>query len=192
MRGGRSRPYDTRRFRRSGVPIRTSLAGLLIVVLLNGILIPDAAAQIKIQDPGPSPTEPITIAADSIRNWTQADTRILLLHGNVFVAQGLKRIRANHAVVWIAEGNDANNLKHLELYAEGSVRVDGPRRKFEAGEVLESFQTRAEVSIEMKERLTGPAVDDQIYRNGEARRTSAQGNSQRVQLTAFQPESDVT
>jgi hypothetical protein len=94
--------------------------------------------------------------------------------------------------VWIAEGNDANNLKRLELYAEGSVRMDGPRRKFEAGEVLESFQTRAEVSIEMKERLTGPAVDDQVYRNGEARRTSAQGGSQGVQLAAFQPESEAT
>src|SRR5262245_27076181 len=128
MRGGRRRPNDSVRctsIRRLGAPCRKLFAALLIVAAVNGTMTPEASAQINIKDPGPSPTEPIIIAADSIRNWTQANTRILLLHGNVFVAQGLKRIRAHHAVAWIAEGDDVNNLKHLELYAEGSVRVDG-------------------------------------------------------------------
>jgi hypothetical protein len=147
----------------------------------------DAVAQFPAHDQGPSPTEPITIAADSIRNWTQADTRILLLHGNVYVAQGLKRVRAQHAVAWIDEGKSANGIKRIELYAEGSVRLDSPRRRMDAGELLETFQSRAELRVEMKERLTGPAVDDPVYRHGMARRANSDGAT-RVQLTGYQTD----
>ncbi len=155
-----------------------------IVVMCLASLAP---AQLPVQDLPPSPTEPITIAAETIRNWTHGDVRVLLLRGNVYVSQGLKRLRAPNAVVWIYEtATERDGTKRLEVYAEGGVRVDGPRRQITSTEVLEVFQTRADLKIEMRERLTGPAVDDPVYRRGEARRVGV--TQPAVQLTAFQPE----
>ncbi len=165
--------------------------GVLPVVLgaIVGLgLALESAAQIPIQDPRPSTTEPITVAADSIRNWTHNDTRVLLLHGNVYVAQGLTRIRAPRAVVWVYEPSaQTGGVKKIDVFAEGGVRVDGPRQRKESSDVLESLQTRSELRIEMKERFSGPAVDDPVYRRAAARRGNL-SPAPTIKLTSFQPE----
>jgi lipopolysaccharide export system protein LptA len=165
------------------------LALVLIAIVAGGLAI-EAAAQLPVQEPGPAPTEPITIAADSIRNWTQGDRRVLLMHGNVYVAQGLKRIRAPHAVVWINEASSPKDgLKRIEVYAEGGVRIDGPRRRTQSADLFDTLQTRAEVRVEMKERFNTPAADDLVYRHAEARRASLLLPSRPgIQLTSFQAE----
>jgi len=142
----------------------------LVVCLVAALLPALAWAQIPVQEPRPSPTEPITIAADSIRNWTENDERVLILKGNVFVSQGIRSIRAPQAVVWVKDGQGRAALKKIELYADGGVRVDGARKRSETKDLLETLETRTAIAVEMKERLAGSAVDDAVYQRALARR----------------------
>jgi lipopolysaccharide export system protein LptA len=141
-------------------------------MLLSGLAL-EACGQLPVSQSGPKPTEPITIAADSIRNWTQDNVRVLLLSGNVYIGQGLTRVRAAEAVVWVYEQPpQGKSLTRIDLYAEGKVRREGAGKKSESANLFESFETRVGLEVQMQKRLAGPAVDSPVYQRAEARRAS--------------------
>jgi lipopolysaccharide export system protein LptA len=141
--------------------------GVLIALLLT----PWALAQLRVDEPVPALTQPIHISSTSARSWTEDGVRILLLEGNVFVEQGLARVRSDRAAAWIHE--DAarrSQITRIEIYAEGNVRVQSGRDEHAAPDYYRVFQSRSQVSVTMQERLVGPAVDNPVFQRGEARR----------------------
>ncbi len=188
---GRSSPLTTGPANRSAGPCpghygrqgpnsSALLAATAPLLLLTTALL-QAAAPV-----GPSQSEPIEIAADSIRNWTEGNVRILLLKGHVYVAQGLFRLRAPRAVIWLHEptGTQRGSLATIELYAEGGVSIETLADRRHQQRLFQTFQTYGEVRVELRERLVGPAIDDPLYLRGVQTRSGGRAATLQAAQTA--------
>jgi hypothetical protein len=93
----------------------------------------------------------IRLAADQSHQWTENGKRYVLLEGDALIEQGLRRVRANTAVLWMSDEDQSSPLKELNVIASGNVRIDGPGRASEKkSELIERLQTKAKLILPTK------------------------------------------
>ena len=157
-------------------------SGIFLCVLFN---LP-AWAQTSVSQPVPDWRDPVRIAADTIRSWKQDELEIVLLKGNAYVAQGMTRIRASQAVLWIHAQKPGGSTT-LEIYAEDEVRVRGVREQLNLDEYFERLHTSGKIDRRAKRKLSGSALDDPLYRRAEAQRIGVWSESPILQAAYEQP-----
>src|SRR5262245_41083617 len=73
----------------------------------------------------PGEAKPIVIDADEIFTWDEDGKVAMLLKGQVLVQQSITQTRFDNGVAWIdLKRYRSTGILHLDLYAEGGVRLD--------------------------------------------------------------------
>jgi hypothetical protein len=96
----------------------------------------------------PGDVKPVLIDADQISTWNEDGRVVLLLQGQVLVQQSVAQTRFPQGVVWI----DLNRYRttgilHLDLYAEGGVRLDTTLETREGKRAVLDLTTRGEFRL---------------------------------------------
>src|SRR5262249_3383373 len=119
-------------------------------------------------------SKPIVIDADEAAAWYEGQQLVVLLHGQVLVQQGVVQVRSQDAVGWVGvKRYPRSGVPHLDLYADGGVRLDlsseirdGPKGLLELNTRGE-FKLNAHKSPVVRQRL----ADDPVYRRAVEERT---------------------
>ena len=69
----------------------------------------------------PGDPTPIVVGADDADTWTENRRRIVVVHGQAFVQQGVVQLHAKDAVVFMEV---QGGVLHMDVYAEGDVQLD--------------------------------------------------------------------
>src|SRR5262245_17000099 len=136
---------------------------------------PAADALIRLERNEPGESRPLTISADNAVTWIDGGRRAVLLQGQVFVQQGLVQARFRQGVAWAdLERYRKTNVWHIDLYAEGDVRVENGAEVRDGGRALLSLTTRGEPTFNVaRGKLQKQAqADDPLYRRGLAELTA--------------------
>ncbi len=177
---------------------------LLVSMILLAVVAGDTAAQsqtapVRSTAPAPSPqppalvpsskpmmvtrnvpgdAKPIVIDADEIFTWNEGDQTLILVRGQVLVQQGVLLLRCQEAAGWIDMPRyRATGVLHMDLYAEGQVRVDVSHKIEDGPKALLDLNTRGELKLASH----GAAVarqtraDDPFYRRASGERLANGG-----------------
>ena len=130
---------------------RTLLGGwaVLFLLWLQSPLLAQVA-RLNWDHSGVSTAQDISLSADSVSSWTEADREVVLLKGNVSIKQGLILCRMQNALVLVDTAAQTKTGSYaLEIYGEvdasvldGSNNVTGGKT---LSQVLFSLSTRSEV-----------------------------------------------
>jgi len=148
--------------------VRAALVAAFVGLALGGFTVDAARAQVDL--PNLTLDDPVVIAADSGNRWTQGAYEVLILHGNVYINQGLVYARAKDAVLWLERGGFAGDPPHKVIaYLEGDVTIDyqkqvdiaqGGANKRQATVKDQSwfgrFQSRIALTIQIKNTTGAP------------------------------------
>jgi hypothetical protein len=108
----------------------------------------------------PGDAKPLQIAADEIATWLEDGKQVVLMRGRVLVQQGVVQVRAQQAAAWIdVQGYKARGIWHVDLYAEGEVRLDNSSDVKDGTRAFLDLNTRGEVKLSSsKQRVTQQAI----------------------------------
>src|SRR5262249_17706687 len=112
----------------------------------------------------PGDAKPILIDADQITTWNEEGKIVLLLRGQVLVQQNVVQARFQEGVVWVdLKRFQTTGILHVDLYAEGQVRLDTTLESQESPRSALDLNTRGEFRL----RVHGGKVNKQD-RSGDA------------------------
>jgi hypothetical protein len=92
----------------------------------------------------PGDAKPIVIEAEEIHTWTDGGKYVFLLQGQVLVQQSVVQVRCQQAVAWVQHGHQNNGILHMDLYAEGQVRLDNSVEVQDGQKAVLDLNTRGE------------------------------------------------
>ncbi len=138
----------------------------------------------------PGDTNAIELNADRIVIWKAGEEQIVLLKGNVFIAQGLKRVNATNAVAWVDEARQkSTGVYEIQIYAENKVVVDAGSQREVVNRALVMKATRGAIRIKSYQQKTSfdPTPNDPIYRNALLTRQASLSRSNVANQAASPP-----
>jgi hypothetical protein len=95
----------------------------------------------------PGDAKPIVIDADEIAAWKEGERLVVLLRGQVLLQQGFVLLRCQEAVGWVDLTRHQSGLLHVDLYAEGGVRLDVSAEVRDGPKALIELNTRGEFKL---------------------------------------------
>jgi hypothetical protein len=146
----------------------------------GGAIAPASAAApgrlvLRFKQDVPGDAKPIILDADDIASWTEkngtVEYRVFLLQGNVLAQQGILQARFPHGVAWVNVTRYKDTGKwHMDLYADGGVRIDNGSTILEQPRAVLDVTTRGEVRVQTHK---GPLAkqsraDDPVVLHGRA------------------------
>lgn len=120
-------------------------------------------------------SKPIVIDADEIATWTEGDTRVLLLKGQVLVQHGVVRAQFQDGVLFADTGRyRATQVWDVDLYGEGGTVVLNGTESSGGATAFLDLHTRGELKLNAhKGKVIQEArPDDPVYRRGAAQRAA--------------------
>jgi hypothetical protein len=125
-----------------------------------------AGDSIRLSHDIPGDSLPITLYADEITSWVDGGQRVFLFKGTALVEQGVVHVTMQQGAAWVdLQRGHRTGIAHLELFAEGDVKLeDGARR--EAGRTgFVELNTRGEVRIKSQKQkvVQQPRPEDVFY-----------------------------
>jgi len=127
----------------------------------------------------PGETKPIVVDADEIVTWTEGDTRILLLKGQVLVQHGTLRAQFQDGVFFVdLKSYKATRIWNVDLYGEGGASVQNGAVVTNGKTAFLDLHTRGDLKLNAhKSKLTQEArPNDPVYQRGAAQRASIRGS----------------
>ena len=108
---------------------RPLIALLLLAAGVSAVVVASAEDLVRFSRNVPGESQAIVIDADEIATWTNGDTRVLLLQGQVLLQQGVVRTQFQNGVLFVDLKNyRATGIWDVDIYGEGDARVqDGCR-----------------------------------------------------------------
>jgi hypothetical protein len=134
----------------------------------------------------PGEAKPVVIDADEIVTWTEGDTRVLLLRGQVLLQHGLVRVQFQNGVLFVdLKGYEATRVWNVEVYGEGDASVQNGADISSGPAAFLDLHTRGELKLNAhKGQVTQAAKpDDPVYMRGAARR-AGHGEAPQPRTTA--------
>ncbi|MFO0927399.1 MAG: hypothetical protein U0736_10215 [Gemmataceae bacterium] len=96
----------------------------------------------------PGDAKPIVLEADQIATWNDGGRLVFLLTGRVLVQQSVVQGRCQQAVAWVdVPRYKQTGVLHMDLYAEGGVRVDTSIEVQDGGRAVLDLNTRGEFRV---------------------------------------------
>jgi hypothetical protein len=154
---------------------RLLLALLLLAAGAGVAAVVGADDLIRFSRDVPGDARPIVIDADEITTWTDGDTRVLLLKGQVLLQHGLVRARFQSGVLFVdLKGYQATQVWGVEIYGEGDASVQNGADISSGPTAFLDLHTRGELKLNAhRGKVTEAAQpNDPVYRRGAARRAS--------------------
>ncbi len=141
-----------------------------------------AGDSIRLSHDIPGDSLPITLYADEITSWVEGGQRVFLFKGTALVEQGVVHVTMQQGAAWVdLQRGHRTGIAHLELYAEGDVKLeDGARR--EAGRTgFVELNTRGELRIKSQKQkvVQQPRPEDVFYQRALAAESSPTRHSAR-------------
>ena len=122
----------------------------------------------------PGDSTPIVLYADEIATWVDSGQRVILLKGKVLVEQGVVHMEMQQgvALVDLPQGH-RTGIVHLELYAEGDVRLENEAKREVGPTAFIDLNTRGELKLKSQKNkvVQQPLPEDPLYRRALAERT---------------------
>jgi hypothetical protein len=114
----------------------------------------------------PGDAKPILVEADEIATWNENGLVVLLLRGQVLVQQGVAHCRFREGVAWVdMKRSLTSGIVHMDLYAEGQVRLDTSTENQDGGRAVLDLNTHGEFRVRVhrdkvvrQDRSTDPLV----------------------------------
>jgi hypothetical protein len=143
------------------------LAFICLAVLGLGAWRLLAGDSIRLSHDVPGDSLPITLYADQIASWVEGNERIIVLKGAVLVEQGVVHLTMQQGAAWIdLQHGHQTGIAHLELYAEGDVKLEDGARKEAGRNGFIQLNTRGELRIKSQKQkvIQQPTPEDPFYR----------------------------
>ncbi len=112
-------------------------------------------------------SKPVLVDADDIITWVDGKYRIVVLKGQVLVQQGVVESRFDQGVIRIdMENYEKQHILHVELFADGNVKLANGPDKSEGGKAVVELNTRGEFKLNAhKNKVVQQAKpDDPVYK----------------------------
>jgi hypothetical protein len=112
-------------------------------------------------------SKPVLVDADEIITWVDGKYRIVVLKGQVLVQQGVVEARFDQGVVRIdLEKYEKQHILHVDLFADGNVKLANGSDKSEGGKAVVDLNTRGEFKLNAhKNKIVQQAKpDDPVYK----------------------------
>lgn len=111
-------------------------------------------------------TRPISILADSVQGWTEPAHQLAVVRGNVSIQQGLSRVRAKNAAVWMSRPpeNKPDEVVEVFIFAEGDVIFEdrgGPKQNL--SKIALQWKSQGEIRYKAQEQLGKPEQGDEFF-----------------------------
>ncbi|MFO0880347.1 MAG: hypothetical protein U0840_23630 [Gemmataceae bacterium] len=113
----------------------------------------------------PADAKPIVLEANEVFSWNENGKVGFLLSGQVLVQQSVVQARCEQAVVWVDTGRyQQTGILHMDLYAEGKVRLDTSVEIQDGNRAVLDLNTRGEFRIRgsrgkvQKQNRSGEAI----------------------------------
>jgi hypothetical protein len=167
---------------------------ILATVAIGGVLV--SAETLRLTRNVPGDSKPIILHADNITTWVDGNRRVILLQGVVLAEQAVVQVRTQNAVAWVDQDQTRKTgILHVDLYAEGDVRLEnGPDNQF-ADKALLELNTRGELKLKSQRGKVDQEArpNDPVYRRAleelKAKRAAPASPIQRTSLqTPAAPE----
>ncbi len=147
------------------------------LLALAGVALGGVAAQdiVRLSQNIPGDSKAIILYADEISTWQEGNQRVFLLKGMVLVEHGLVQGRMQGAVGWVdQERTKRTGILHLDLYAEGDVRLEGGTEKRTGPVAFVDLNTRGELKLRAQagKVILSPRQEDPLYLRAVAERAS--------------------
>jgi hypothetical protein len=152
---------------------RLLLALLLLAAGAGVVAVVGADDIIRFSRNVPDDTQPVVIDADDIATWTEGDTRVLLLKGQVLLQHGLVRAQFQNGVVFVdLKGYRATQVLGIDVYGEGGASVQNGSDVSSGPAAFFDLHTRGELKLNAHKGKVAQAArqDDPVYRRAVARR----------------------
>src|SRR5260370_12386 len=123
----------------------------------------------------PGDSKAMILYADEISNWQEGNQRVFLPKGMVLREPGLVQGRMQGAVGWVdQERTKRTGILHLDLYAEGDVRLEGGTEKRTGPVAFVDLNTRGELKVRAQagKVIQSPRQEDPLYRRAVAERAA--------------------
>jgi hypothetical protein len=121
----------------------------------------------------PGESKPIIIDADEISTWTEGDTRVLLVKGQVLLQHGLVRTQFQNGVFFVdLKAYQATRVWNVDIFGEGDARVQNGSDVTTGPAARLDLHTRGELKLNAhKSKVSESAQpDDPLYRRAAAQR----------------------
>lgn len=117
----------------------------------------------------PGDSKAIVLHADTVTTWTEGSRRVILLQGVVLAEQSVVQVRMQNAVAWIDQDQTKKTgILHVDLYAEGDVRLENGTDHQFSDKALIELNTRGELKLKSQRGKINqqPQPNDPVYRRG--------------------------
>jgi hypothetical protein len=145
------------------------------VIAVGGVLV-SAGEILRLTRNVPGDSKPIILYSDHITTWVEGNRRIILLQGVVLAEQGITQLRMQQGVAWIdLERTRKLGILHVDIYAEGDVRLENGTDHQFGPRALVELNTRGELKLKAQQgRIIQEArPNDPVYRRAIAERQAA-------------------
>lgn len=147
----------------------------LVVALVVLVAFPAATGLAQVKLPEFQSGEPIEISAEAGNHWTQGNSEVWILRGNVHIQQGRAFAQAREGVLWITKVDPLSvQPQKVTAYLEGEVTVDLQREETKVHLVdkawLGRFQTRTTINFRVPAVAGEPVTSPALYERAEAAR----------------------
>jgi hypothetical protein len=112
-------------------------------------------------------SKPVLVDADEVITWVDGKHRIVVLKGQVLVQQGVVEARFDQGVIRIdLENYEKQHILHVDLFADGNVKLANGSDKSEGGKAVVELNTRGEFKLNAhKSKVVQQAKpDDPVYK----------------------------
>jgi len=143
---------------------------------------PQPAAPRASPQPAPSDTirctrnvagdsKPVVVTADEIAAWQEGGDTFVFMRGQVLLQQSVIVLRCDYGVARInADRYRRTGIWHLDIYAEGNVKLDSSVDLKEAPKAVIELNTRGEIKLTSQRGKVArrPMADDPLVTRGRA------------------------
>ncbi len=96
----------------------------------------------------PGDAKPIVLEADQISTWDDQGYKVFLLQGQVLAQQSVVQVRCDQAIAWVDWPRyQKTGILHVDLYAEGRVRLDTSVEVQDGSRAVLELNTRGEFRV---------------------------------------------
>jgi lipopolysaccharide export system protein LptA len=141
----------------------TNLLRILFIVLVS-FLLAGIGLAVEIELPPTDPQSPIAISAEQASTWREGQYDVLLLSGQVQLRQGLRRVQASDAVLWVLRSASPDEPSRVIAWLEGEVRIDDGGQSYRDAQWFGRFETGRGVELNLPPPQPEPAIRPPIYR----------------------------
>ncbi|HEV3257205.1 MAG TPA: hypothetical protein VG013_10020 [Gemmataceae bacterium] len=149
---------------------------------------PAAADILRVAQNEPGDSKPIILYADAVSTWIEGGRRVILLKGAVLIEHDVIHARMQGGVAWVdEEATQRTGIVHVDIYAEGEVRVENGATPQSAPAALLELNTRGELKLKAQQSKVSqqPQPQDPLYlRAAAARPAPAAPSGTAVQRTS--------